>query len=323
MLIALHKQARTTPHVRAQIAASDEPVAVLARRFGVTAPTIYKWKRRPDVYDRPHTAHRLQTTLSPGQEAMVVYLRRALLLPLDDLLAVTREFLCPQVSRSGLDRCLRRHGVGTLRTLQPAPDKPAHKAFKTYVPGYVHIDVKYLPQMADEERRRYLFVAIDRATGWVYVALTSDKTALSARAFLNALAKAAPFRIQKLLTDNGTEFTDRLFGSRARAPTGQHEFDRLCAQLGIEHRLTPPRHPQTNGMVERFNGRIADLLRTHHFRSSEDLQQTLHRYVTLYNHHLPQKALNAHTPAQALQHWYASKPELFLRKPKNRPGRDM
>ncbi|ANX03372.1 IS481 family transposase [Immundisolibacter cernigliae] len=322
MLIALHKQARTTPHVRAQIAASDEPVAVLARRFGVTEPTIYKWKRRPDVYDRPHTAHRLQTTLTPGQEAIVVYLRRALLLPLDDLLAVTREFLCPDVSRSGLDRCLRRHGVGNLRALRPAPDKAVSKTFKTYVPGFVHVDVKYLPQMADEDRRRFLFVAIDRATRWVYVALKADKSARSARAFLSALATACPVRITRLLTDNGTEFTDRLFGSRARAPTGTHEFDRLCQELGIEHRLTPPRHPQTNGMVERFNGRIADLLRTHHFRSSEDLEQTLHRYVTLYNHHLPQKALNAQTPAQALQHWYASKPELFHRRPNNRPGRD-
>ena len=135
MLIALHKQARTTPHVRAQIQASDAPVAVLARRFGVTEPTIYKWKRRPDVYDRPHTAHRLQTTLTPGQEALVVYLRRALLLPLDDLLAVTREFLCPEVSRSGLDRCLRRHGVGNLRALRPAPDKRSAKPSRPTCPA--------------------------------------------------------------------------------------------------------------------------------------------------------------------------------------------
>jgi len=41
----------------------------------------------------------------------VVALRGTLLLPLDDLLAVTREFIHPEVSRSGLDRCLRRHGV--------------------------------------------------------------------------------------------------------------------------------------------------------------------------------------------------------------------
>jgi hypothetical protein len=40
------------------------------------------------------------------------------LLPLDDLVAVVREFINPEVSRAGLDRCLRRHGVGNLRVLQ-------------------------------------------------------------------------------------------------------------------------------------------------------------------------------------------------------------
>jgi len=50
----------------------------------------------------------------------VVELRKMLLLPLDDLLAVTREFLCKDVSRSGLDRCLHRYGVGNLHALKPA-----------------------------------------------------------------------------------------------------------------------------------------------------------------------------------------------------------
>ena len=119
MLIALHKQARTTPAVRAEIAASSEPVAVLARRFNVTEMTIRKWKSRESVYDRPHTAHRLQTTLTPAQEAVAVELRRTLRLPLDDLLVVVREFLNEAVSRSGLDRCLRRHGVSRLADLEP------------------------------------------------------------------------------------------------------------------------------------------------------------------------------------------------------------
>ena len=66
---------------------------------------------------------------------MAVSLRETLLLPLDDLLAVVREFLNPNVSRSGLDRCLRRHGVGNLRALKPAVPKPAHKPFKAYQPG--------------------------------------------------------------------------------------------------------------------------------------------------------------------------------------------
>lgn len=97
MLIALHKDARTTPAVRAEIAASDDTASVLARRHGITEQTVYKWKKRAVFGDRSHTAHRLQTVLTPAQEALVVHLRRALLLPLDDLLAVTREFLCPQV----------------------------------------------------------------------------------------------------------------------------------------------------------------------------------------------------------------------------------
>ncbi len=49
-----------------------------------------------------------RTVLTPRQEAVAVSLRKTLLLPLDDLLAVVREFLNPDVSRSGLDRCLRR-----------------------------------------------------------------------------------------------------------------------------------------------------------------------------------------------------------------------
>jgi hypothetical protein len=51
----------------------------------------------------------LATTLTKAQEAVAVKLRR-MLPPLGDLLAVTREFLNPDVSRSGLDRCLLRHG---------------------------------------------------------------------------------------------------------------------------------------------------------------------------------------------------------------------
>ena len=184
------------------------------------------------------------------------------------------------------------------------------------------MDVKYLPQMQDESQRRYLFVAIDRATRWVFVQFKANKTAASARAFLKALHKACPIRINKLLTDNGKEFTDRLFASREREPSGHHEFDQLCQELGIEHRLTKPRTPRTNGMVERFNGRIADVLKTHRFNSREDMEQTLLRYVALYNHQLPQSALKSNTPMQAMKPWYQSHPHLFNKRPYDRPGCD-
>ena len=322
MMISLHKNARTTPAVRAQIAISTDSAASLAARFSVTEATVYKWKQREHFQDRSHTAHRLQTTLTPAQEAIAVELRRTLLLPLDDLLAVVREFLCKDVSRSGLDRCLRRHGVGNLAALKPTAPQAAHKPFKAYEPGYLHMDVKYLPQMADESQRRYLFVAIDRATRWVFTSIKTNKTAASARSFLKALHKACPIKITKLLTDNGKEFTDRLFASRERQPSGNHQFDQLCAELGIEHRLTQPRTPQTNGMVERFNGRISDVLNTHRFNSGDDLEQTLLRYVALYNHQFPQSALKSKTPVQTMKSWYDSHPHLFGKRPYDRPGCD-
>lgn len=205
------------------------------------------------------------------------------------------------------------------------PPKPAgeHKPFKAYEPGYVHVDVKYLPQMQDEDKRRYVFVAIDRATRWVLIAIEQHKTAASAKAFLAAMRKAAPFHIRTILTDNGKEFTDRLFGGRDRQPTGEHEFDQLCQSLGIEHRLTKPRTPQTNGMVERFNGRLSQVLRSHHFNSAEDLEKTLHRFVWLYNHHLPQKALGHETPVQALKKWRMKVPDLFVKNVRNHPGPDI
>ncbi len=102
----MQKYATTTPAIRARIAASDEPAAVLAGRYGVTPDTIYRWRVRTSLKDRSHTAHQLATTLTRPQEFVVVELRRMLLLPLDDLLAVTREFLNPTVSRSGLDPCV-------------------------------------------------------------------------------------------------------------------------------------------------------------------------------------------------------------------------
>jgi Integrase core domain len=286
----------------------------------VSIATIYKWRSRDSFQDLSHTAHKLQTALTLARETIVVYLRRTLLLPLGDLLALTREFLNEGVSRSGLSRCLRRHGVGDLATLKPKAPALVHKSFKSYVPGFVGI--KYLPQLVDQTSRSYLFMAIDRATRWVFVQIKKDNSAASARSFLDALHKACPIKITRLLTDNGKEFTDRLFASRERAPSGNHEFDVLCQDLGIEHRLTPLRSPQTNRMVERFIGRIGDVLQTHRFNCTLDMNQTLLHYVALYNRQLPQSALQSRTPIQAMKQRCESYPELHNKPTYIRPGRD-
>ncbi|WP_176722438.1 integrase core domain-containing protein, partial [Candidatus Thiosymbion oneisti] len=85
----------------------------------------------------------------------------------------------------------------------------------------------------------------------------------------------------------------------------------VCADNQIEHRLIKPRTPQTNAMIERFNGRIADVVRTHRFDSAASLQITLKRFVYLYNHQIPQKNLHHKTPLQTLKQWYSQQPHLF------------
>ena len=173
MNIQLHQNARTTPAIRLELQAKPQSVSnrALAEVYHLNRHTVAKLRQREGAEDAPHRPQRRHTTLNAAQEAGVVALRETLLLPLDDLLEVTREFIHPKVSRSGLDRCLRRHWVSTLKALRPEEDgaKPPVQIFKTYAPGFVHVDVKYLPQMPDQDPRTYLFAAIDRATRWVYV----------------------------------------------------------------------------------------------------------------------------------------------------------
>ena len=316
----VHAQARTTPRTRAEIKSSSASLSELAERYNISIATARKWKRREDVQDLSHRPHTLSTTLTPAQEQIVVALRRIVLLPLDDLLVVTREFICTGVSRSGLDRCLRRHGVANLRILQAEerlaagePAVPAPKTFKDDERGYLHIDIKYLPQMPDETSRRYLFVAIDRATRWVRLRIYADQSEASSTDFLRRVSDAAPMKIAKVLTDNGSQFTDR-FTAKSRQPTGRHAFDKAAKELGLEHRPCPPRHPQTNGMVERFNGRISDIVNQTRFSSAVEPETTLERYSATYNHHIPQRALDHLVPFDALKKWRALKSELFVKR---------
>lgn len=329
--MVIHPQARTTAQIRKEIQELSGQLTQreLAEKYNVTRHTIRKWQRREAVTDRSHRPHRLQTTLSPEQEALVVELRKLLLLPLDDLLIVVREFIHPEATRSGIHRTLRRHGVSNLKEMEKAraqadgtaTGKP-RKGFRDYQPGFVHVDVKYLPRMADETRRKYLFVGIDRATRWVYLEVLPDKGAKRAAGFLRRLIDKAPFRVQKVLTDNGKEFTDRFVANGEREPTGRHPFDQACRVHAIEHRLIKPKHPQTNGMVERFNGRISEILHSTHIGSSQELESILRQYLQVYNHHIPQKNLGYRTPVQALKEWQKKEPDLFKKRVYDLSGRD-
>lgn len=325
----IHSQARTTPKIREEIRASKGRLTLeeAAKHFNVSRSTILKWRKRESVEDRSHRPRQIHTALTPLQEEIVVLIRRSLLLTVDDLLVVTREFIKPDMVRSSLIRLLNRHGVNRLQDLyaeqsgESETDKP--KSFKDYEPGYLHVDIKYLPNLPNDPQKRYLLVAIDRATRWVYLEVIHDKSAKTTAAFIRRLHEHCSVNIKIILTDNGKEFTDRFTAKGEREPTGSHAFDQACARLNIEHRLIPPKHPQTNGMVERFNGRIAQLVNTTYFANAQEMTTTLEHYRTLYNQHIIQRNLGHSTPVQTLKEWYRKKPELFKKKVYNQSGLDI
>ena len=123
--------------------------------------------------------------------------------------------------------------------------------------------------------------------------------------------------IRKVPTDRGIELTDCLFGLRKGAATGGHESDRQCSELGIQHRLTLPKSPKINGIFERFNRKIEEVLQSHHYRSGSDLVTAPHRYFLLYNQQLPPSALANRSFLRTMKDWFDVKPAPLKKWPCN------
>ncbi len=83
----------------------------------------------------------------------------------------------------------------------------------------------------------------------------------------------------RILTDRGTEFCGK---------AEQHDYELYLAVNDIEHTKTKARHPQTNGICERFHKTLLQefyqvTFRKKLYRSIEELQQDLDAWVDSYN----------------------------------------
>jgi len=93
-----------------------------------------------------------------------------------------------------------------------------------------------------------------------------------------------------------------------------------CAALGAEYRHTKPRSPQTNGLVERFNGRIGSEVLTIAISFHHQLEQLLRGFNAAYNNARRQRVLEAKTPDQVVAERLTAKPALAKDKPAGRAG---
>jgi transposase InsO family protein len=317
----LHGSATTTEAIRRAIQNSQESLRALAKRYGVNPKTVAKWKKRVSVGDLPTGPKEPRSTvLSIEEEAIIVAFRRHTLLPLDDCLYALQPTI-PHLTRSSLHRCLQRHGIGRLPDVEGG--KPVKKRFKSYPIGFFHIDIA---EVRTEEGKLHLFVAIDRTSKFAFVELHEKATTRVAADFLRHLLKAVPYKIHTVLTDNGIQFTTPGAGGSAVPDIKEalakgelfraHAFEFACAKNDIEHRTTRPKHPWTNGQVERMNRTIKEAtVQRFHYDNHDQLRRHLADFVTAYNFARRLKTLKGLTPYEAICKAWTNQPERFILNP--------
>ena len=285
-MMQIHPQARTTPAVRAEIARSTEPTSVVAKRYGISDETVRKWRKRGEqaCQDRSSRPKRLPWRATEEERAIICAVRRATGFPLYDLTFVLRHFL-PHLNRDSSYRVLKSEGLNRRPPKPITVPAKGQERFKDYDLGFIHIDVKHLPKLrtADgQTRKRILYVAIDRCSRFVFLAVYDAENATNAVDFLRKAKRAFPFRITHILTDRGSCFT-------------ADAFEKACAELKVPHRQTKAYTPQTNGMVERFNGRIASDVLGINVAGHADLEILLTSFNRAYNQRR-QRVLHGLTP---------------------------
>ena len=298
----LHGSATTTEAVRRAIQNSQESIRTLAKQYGINPKTVAKWKKRKAVKDKKMgPMQNCSTVLSPEEEALIVTFRKHTLLPLDDCLYALQETI-PHLTRSALHRCLQRHGISRLPNTR---EKPARKRFKSYPIGYFHIDIA---EVRTDEGKLYLFVAIDRTSKFVFAELHERATRAIAVEFLTRLIAAVPYTIHTILTDNGIQFANRAGDKYAFKLL----FDRICEEHGVEHRLTKPNHPWTNGQVDRMNRTLKDAtVHRYFYETHQQLRDHLATFLMAYNFAKRLKTLKGLTPYEDIHQQWQTQPQRF------------
>lgn len=291
----MHGNARLTPVGRLTMVLRIEagrPVAHVAAEMGISRPTAYKWWSRwqdegpaglVDRSSRPRSCpHQTPVEL----EAEIARLRS------EARWGPARIALCLGIPSSTVHRVLVRLGINRLDWF----DRPTGRRIRRYErahPGeLVHVDIKKLGRIPDgggwrawgrseEVRGRgigyaYVHSAVDDHTRLAYSEVLADEKGVTCAAFW---ARAARF-----FNDHGIVPTG-VMTDNAKAYLGFAFTDALDA-TGSRHWRIPPRQPQINGKVERFNRTLLDeWAYARNYNSDAERTAALDSWLHLYNHH--------------------------------------
>lgn len=179
-------------------------------------------------------------------------------------------------------------------------EKEAHGEIETHHPGYLVSQDTFYVGTIKGVGRIYQQTVVDTYSKVSFAKLYQMKTAICAADILND--KVIPFfdeknvPILRMLTDRGTEFCGR---------AEEHEYQLYLAIKDIDHTKTKARHPQTNGICERFHRTILDefyqvAFRKKIYNSLEQLQADLDEFIYKFNNSRTHqgKMCNGRTPME-------------------------
>jgi IS30 family transposase len=163
-----------------------------------------------------------------------------------------------------------------------------------------HMDLKLMPPILGEKKvagqKQYLLAFVDDCSRKAYFELIDGKNQHQVAAGLKKIFTRLPTtNIKSILSDNGKEF---------KGIKQQHAVEKLFIQMGIKHRYTRVRRPQTNGKVERLNRTVnQEFLTKIQFKDRIDRYLQLRLFEYHYNNDRPHQGINNQIPNQKYQQY--------------------
>lgn len=196
---------------------------------------------------------------------------------------------------------------------------------KRYPIGFFHIDIA---EVQSAEGKLYLFVGIDRTSKFAVTQIVDKADRKTAWEFLQRMLEAVSYQVHTILTDRaigtplvrvttarGIQFAEQP-GNRNTIYSRPIRFDMICEANGIEHRLTKPNHPWTNGQVERMNRTIKDAtVKRFHHDSHNQLRTHPADFVVAYNSARRLATLGGFAPYDYICKIWTSEPDRFIPNP--------
>ncbi len=183
-----------------------------------------------------------------------------------------------KLSRSNKITLYGKTGTLLVRESKPKKKKMRRKGFLPQLPGdLVQMDTVSIFAAG---LKRYIFTAIDLSTRFAFAYAYKTNSSANGNDFLGKFLKVAPFVTRRVQTDNGSEFAKY--------------FDDYCQKNGLTHFFNYPKHPQSNGYLERFNRTIQEQcvnLYIDYLDEPETFNQKLMEYLIWYNTEKPHRGI--------------------------------